>query len=776
MSHFFRHIQTFFRELRRRNVYKVAITYIVVGFFGMQAVDLLIPATKLPGWADQFFLAILIIGFPIALVVAWAFEMSPEGIRKTPNTDEPPPNREAESMQSTAPVLLTLTAFLIIAALGYWFWPDGGTSEPEVRERTVAVLPFQVSGAGADTWRDGMVTMLSTGLDGAAGFRAIADRTIFARWENYTKKGSGVTKDEALTVAQQVGAGYAVIGSAVQMGEELRFAADVHATGSGKELGQVEVRGSTDRVSHLADSLTRQVLGVMLEKSGEALPSVNLAKLTTTSLSALKSFLSGERKYRAGKYEAAVRDFREATREDTSFALAYVRLALSRWWTGEVPTASIKNALKLSQRLSPRERNRLQAFHLFVAQRKNVAVSDTLRQLTDKYPDDPQIWYLYGEVLYHGFVPGGWPEADKAFQKANQLDPGVAPYYTHLVTLAMSFHHDSALAARRIEKHPDGIQKTRFQTYWKLIFGNADQQQSARRELDTLSVRLKFPQPIYSFTHPNEIEVYDEVLHILRKRKDTDHDNLTRLLVRNALNRGKIQQAYNYFRQINTGRQQWSCYHALQLSVGYNIPDSITTSGFDVDNFPAEPTPIPLICAGIDLVKLGKADELNKLANNYRVLADSFWGDQSYDNMIEMTKNELKGYAAWRNGKLKEAADHWSRANAAFLFGAIWRGDLYREMGQLGKAEDWYVAAWHYPLTHDRLGRLYEQMNKPKKAAAAYRRFIKAWKKADPELQPRVQQARERLEQLVKSEKAEIKTKTMNLAGREVRIVVQKER
>lgn len=76
-------MRRFLRELKRRNVYKVAVTYIVVAFVGLQAVDLLIPATTLPAWTNAFFLALLLLGFPVTLVVAWAFELTPDGLRRT---------------------------------------------------------------------------------------------------------------------------------------------------------------------------------------------------------------------------------------------------------------------------------------------------------------------------------------------------------------------------------------------------------------------------------------------------------------------------------------------------------------------------------------------------------------------------------------------------------------------------------------------------------------------------------------------------------------------
>src|SRR5687767_2890180 len=75
--------RTFFTELRRRNVYKVAVAYAVVGWLLLQLASILFPTFEAPSWVMKVFVALVAAGFPIALVVAWAFELTPEGIKRT---------------------------------------------------------------------------------------------------------------------------------------------------------------------------------------------------------------------------------------------------------------------------------------------------------------------------------------------------------------------------------------------------------------------------------------------------------------------------------------------------------------------------------------------------------------------------------------------------------------------------------------------------------------------------------------------------------------------
>src|SRR5712691_10650126 len=82
--------KTFFGELKRRNVYKVAIAYAVVAWLLLQAASILFPTFEAPPWTMKVFVAVIALGFPIALVIAWAFELTPEGLKRTEFADELP--------------------------------------------------------------------------------------------------------------------------------------------------------------------------------------------------------------------------------------------------------------------------------------------------------------------------------------------------------------------------------------------------------------------------------------------------------------------------------------------------------------------------------------------------------------------------------------------------------------------------------------------------------------------------------------------------------------
>src|SRR5438477_6261091 len=80
-------IDNFFAELKRRNVYKVAVAYAIVGWLLVQVATQVFPFFEIPNWAVRLIVLLIVIGFPIALMIAWAFELTPEGLKRTEDVD-----------------------------------------------------------------------------------------------------------------------------------------------------------------------------------------------------------------------------------------------------------------------------------------------------------------------------------------------------------------------------------------------------------------------------------------------------------------------------------------------------------------------------------------------------------------------------------------------------------------------------------------------------------------------------------------------------------------
>src|SRR5436189_6430326 len=106
---------SFFSELKRRNVYKVAVAYAVVAWLLIQAASILFPTYEAPAWVMKVFVAIVALGFPIALVIAWAFEMTPEGMKRTDEVQhDAVPRWSRKKFIALIAVLATTAAALLV--------------------------------------------------------------------------------------------------------------------------------------------------------------------------------------------------------------------------------------------------------------------------------------------------------------------------------------------------------------------------------------------------------------------------------------------------------------------------------------------------------------------------------------------------------------------------------------------------------------------------------------------------------------------------------------
>src|SRR6476659_785829 len=138
--------RNFFAELKRRNVYKVAVAYAVVGWLVMQVAATIVPALHLPDSLTTAVVVITLVGFPIALVIAWAFEMTPEGMKRTENVS---PNEDIPQWSRRKFATLVITIATLAAALAaYQFFrnksviPRQAESPSTPAEKSIAVLPL----------------------------------------------------------------------------------------------------------------------------------------------------------------------------------------------------------------------------------------------------------------------------------------------------------------------------------------------------------------------------------------------------------------------------------------------------------------------------------------------------------------------------------------------------------------------------------------------------------------------------------------------------------
>src|ERR1700738_3710884 len=123
----------FFKEVKRRKVYRVAAAYVVVAGGTIQLASAVFPAWELPSWTLRLVIIALLIGFPISLILAWALEVTPEGIRATPNAPATPRRRRNV-------VALIAVGIIVSAAAGFFLLPRASARK---MDKSIAVLPFE---------------------------------------------------------------------------------------------------------------------------------------------------------------------------------------------------------------------------------------------------------------------------------------------------------------------------------------------------------------------------------------------------------------------------------------------------------------------------------------------------------------------------------------------------------------------------------------------------------------------------------------------------------
>ncbi len=188
---------SFFVELKRRNVYKVAIAYAVVAWLLMQVASQIFPFFEIPNWAVRLVVLLLIIGFPVAMILAWAFELTPEGIRRAEDVDVSK-SLTRKSGRKLDFFIIAVLLLVISILLFQRVHPNVSPTVSSSLEKSIAVLPFEnlseekANAYFADGIQDEILTKLATVRD-----LKVISRTSTAKYKSKPDKMDGQTDSDA---------------------------------------------------------------------------------------------------------------------------------------------------------------------------------------------------------------------------------------------------------------------------------------------------------------------------------------------------------------------------------------------------------------------------------------------------------------------------------------------------------------------------------------------------------------------------------------------------
>jgi TolB-like protein len=313
--------KNFFAELKRRNVYKVAIAYAVVAWLLMQVASQIFPFFEIPNWAVRLVVLLLIIGFPIALILAWAFELTPEGLKRTEFADELP----KKSRRSHAWIYVMVVAGAISLSL-FFFGRYTTTSKQsgltEVPAKSVAVLPFANLSRDPDNayFAAGIQDEIITRLAKISQLKVISC-TSTQRFKS--------APDDLPAIAKQLGVANILEGSVQRTTDQLRVnvqlveaATDAHLWADTFDRKLTDIfKIESDIATTIADTLQAKLTGS--EKRA-------LAAQPTENTEAHEFYLKGRyfwNKRTANDLKTAITYFQKAIDKDPNYALAYAGLA-----------------------------------------------------------------------------------------------------------------------------------------------------------------------------------------------------------------------------------------------------------------------------------------------------------------------------------------------------------------------------------------------------------------------------------------------------------------
>src|SRR5436190_300068 len=328
--------KNFFAELKRRNVYKVAIAYAIVAWLVMQIATQVFPFLEIPNWAIRLVIMLLALGFPIALILAWAFELTPEGLKRTEFAEELP----KKSARSHAWIYVVVVAGAISASLFFLgrYTAASKQSKPSdagvqsasaIPEKSIAVLPFENASGNAETeyLSDGISEALINSLTELQQLKVIARSTAFRY------KGKGI---DPQAVGGELKVRAVLMGVVRQVGDRLNVQVDLVDATTGAQLWGEEYERKLSDVLSVKQTIAREVTEKLrLRLTGEE--QQRLVKRDTTNAEAYQFYLRGRyywNKRTAENVKKAVDQFQRAADKDPNYALAYVGLA-DCWILGE---------------------------------------------------------------------------------------------------------------------------------------------------------------------------------------------------------------------------------------------------------------------------------------------------------------------------------------------------------------------------------------------------------------------------------------------------------
>jgi TolB-like protein len=421
---------SFFAELRRRNVYKVAVAYAIVGWLLVQVATQVFPFLEIPNWVVRLVIALVVIGFPIALVIAWAFELTPEGIKRTEDVDLSAVG--VSKNRAWIYVVMIGAAFSVgLFFIGRYTARNSSTASPsELPSKSIAVLPFEnLSEEKANAFfADGVQDEILTDLSKIADLKVISRSSVM----HYK---TGVERNPR-KIGQELGVAHMLEGSVQRAGNRVRVNAQLIDTRNDAHLwAQTYDRDLADVFaiqSEIAQTIADQLQAKLSAREKTAIERPPTNDITAFDLytRAKNLFLTAYGSSTGNRDLLQAADLlNEAVARDPSFFDAYCQFAFTNYALYSIGfdhtparLAQADAALEAAARLRPDagETHLARARHLYFGYLDYDGALAELEVAHRSIPGDPWVAALQAYIERR---QGRWNESLRDLERSIELDP-----------------------------------------------------------------------------------------------------------------------------------------------------------------------------------------------------------------------------------------------------------------------------------------------------------------------------------------------------------------
>src|SRR5262245_13315723 len=474
--------RNFFAELKRRHVYRAAIAYGVAAWLLVQIATQVFPFFEIPSWIVRLIVLTAILGFPIALTIAWAFEMTPEGLKRD---DEIRPNEHIPRWSTRRFLALIISVAILAAGVPLVhlsrskpIFLSRVTDDSTPSQKSVAVLPLLNESGGPDDeyFSDGLSEELIAALAQVKGLKVIG------RSSSFRFKGQ---KEDSKSIGEKLGVSTLLEGTVRKNGGHVRIVAELVNAADGSELW-----------SRTFDRELKDIFAVQAEIANAVATSLELTFLNerdsgrksgpTKNVEAHNAYLQGQFYFQRRDFEGylkAVSFFDQAIRLDPAYALAYAERSEAWTWIGDLSSDKQKEAWSKAVRDAERavaiepelaEAHAALGWARFFAEWKFDEGLAALRRAQQLAPWNPSTNDLLAPVVVY---LGRFEEAEKLARQAIERDPLAYQARQSLARLLFvqgKLDETETAARKAVELQPTAAGSHRWQVFAAIARGDGE--------------------------------------------------------------------------------------------------------------------------------------------------------------------------------------------------------------------------------------------------------------------------------------------------------------